>query len=371
MRNTKPKFSSIRDVPDFADADDLATEATARAAADAVNAAAVTTEQTARIAGDAALSSAIAGKASLGHTHTSGDVTDFAEAARDFIGAALVAGSNVTITVNDGADTITIAAAAGSPGGSSGQVQYNNAGSFGGFAGLTVSSSSPNILGTAQGTTHVAMRAKGAVSHGSTTAIFDVVNSSDRQQFVVMPDSSGAARVAIGNATEFPELHFRDPGFGGGALGTDKIAVSYGQMIFTTGSLGHCKFSASGVTGTIQLGIQDAVYTNQIGGPGNVYLRVGKHFGGTNVASSKALYLQGPQGTGTGDCGPIEMQTAPAGSTGSSFNALVTALKVDGSKVSGETRMLLWDVDKGALSRVTVGAADSGGTGYKLLRVPN
>lgn len=43
----------------------------------------------------------------------------------------------------------------------------------------------------------------------------------------------------------------------------------------------------------------------------------------------------------------------------------------DGNSTATETRMLLWDIDKGALSRVSVGAADSGGTGFKLLRVPN
>lgn len=36
-----------------------------------------------------------------------------AEQARDTIGTALVAGTNITITVNDGADTITIDAAGG------------------------------------------------------------------------------------------------------------------------------------------------------------------------------------------------------------------------------------------------------------------
>jgi hypothetical protein len=39
------------------------------------------------------------------------DTTAEAERIRDVIGTALVAGSNITITVNDGADTITIAAA--------------------------------------------------------------------------------------------------------------------------------------------------------------------------------------------------------------------------------------------------------------------
>lgn len=49
----------------------------------------------------------------------------------------------------------TLGITSASPGGSSGQVQYNNAGAFGGFAGLTVSASSPNVVVTAQGAAHV------------------------------------------------------------------------------------------------------------------------------------------------------------------------------------------------------------------------
>jgi hypothetical protein len=45
--------------------------------------------------------------------------TALAELIRDTIGTALVAGSNVTITVNDGADTITIASSGGGGGGGS------------------------------------------------------------------------------------------------------------------------------------------------------------------------------------------------------------------------------------------------------------
>lgn len=48
------------------------------------------------------------------HTHPSSEITDFAEAVRDRVGSTLVAGSNVTITVDDPGDTITIAASGGS-----------------------------------------------------------------------------------------------------------------------------------------------------------------------------------------------------------------------------------------------------------------
>ena len=47
------------------------------------------------------------------------------------------------------------------------------------------------------------------------------------------------------------------------------------------------------------------------------------------------------------------------------------AAKFDDNATAGNTRFLIYDVDNGMLERVTVGAADSGGTGYKLLRIPN
>jgi hypothetical protein len=49
----------------------------------------------------------------------------------------------------------------------------------------------------------------------------------------------------------------------------------------------------------------------------------------------------------------------------------VNSLKLDGDNTSGNTRLLLYDVDNGQLERVTVGIADSGGAGFKLLRIPN
>lgn len=45
--------------------------------------------------------------------------------------------------------------------------------------------------------------------------------------------------------------------------------------------------------------------------------------------------------------------------------------RLDGSITPGDTRLLLWDVTAGAMKRVTVGAADSGGIGYKVLRIAN
>jgi hypothetical protein len=43
----------------------------------------------------------------------------------------------------------------------------------------------------------------------------------------------------------------------------------------------------------------------------------------------------------------------------------------DANTTAGNTRFLIYDVDNATLERVTVGSADTGGTGYKVLRIPN
>lgn len=57
---------------------------------------------------EAALDELDTEKAAASHTHTAANVTDFDEAARDAIGAALVAGTAIDLTVDDGGNTITI-----------------------------------------------------------------------------------------------------------------------------------------------------------------------------------------------------------------------------------------------------------------------
>lgn len=56
------------------------------------------------------LQTALNGKSATGHTHTASEVTDFSEAVDDRVAALLVAGSNVTLTYNDAANTLTVAA---------------------------------------------------------------------------------------------------------------------------------------------------------------------------------------------------------------------------------------------------------------------
>lgn len=75
----------------------------------------------------------------------------------------------------------------------------------------------------------------------------------------------------------------------------------------------------------------------------------------------------------------VYWQTATAGSQTAYWRlrlthnggALADVLGAGRTGVAGSTGLWLYDEDNATLEQVTVGAADSGGTGYKLLRIPN
>lgn len=103
------------------------------------------------------LQTALDGKASTSHTHTAGDITDFSEAVDDRVGALLVAGANVTLTYNDGANTLTIASTGGGGSGTVTSVDVS-----GGTTGLTFSGGPVTTSGT------ITMAGTLAVANGGT-----------------------------------------------------------------------------------------------------------------------------------------------------------------------------------------------------------
>ena len=49
----------------------------------------------------------------------------------------------------------------------------------------------------------------------------------------------------------------------------------------------------------------------------------------------------------------------------------VETVRIDSSTTAGDIRLWLYDASADSLKRVTLGATDSGGTGFKVLRVSN
>jgi hypothetical protein len=68
--------------------------------------------------------------------------------------------------------------------------------------------------------------------------------------------------------------------------------------------------------------------------------------------------------------GDIFVQTTAGGNINMAQGA-TTVGRFDNNSTAGNTRFLVYDVDNATLERVSVGAADSGGTGFKVLRIPN
>lgn len=54
-----------------------------------------------------------------------------------------------------------------------------------------------------------------------------------------------------------------------------------------------------------------------------------------------------------------------------SGGSIVEGLRINKNSTAGDTSIMIFDVDNNTLERVSVGSANSGGAGFKLLRIPN
>lgn len=106
---------------------------------------------------------------------------------------------------------------------------------------------------------------------------------------------------------------------------------------------------------------------NQSGSVVGVLARNGSSGGLGIEAAAAKLHL----GTGGSAAGGVDIYTSAASAPIAFRPEGVEAARLDKSAVAGDTRLLIYDVDNAALERVSVGAADSGGAGFKVLRIPN
>lgn len=91
---------------------------------------------------------------------------------------------------------------------------------------------------------------------------------------------------------------------------------------------------------------------------------------GANVAAG-SLTIQAGLSTGNAASAAVNLAVGVPGAAGAALQAALTGVACSHSVTAGDTLLMVYDVNGAALRRVSVGANDSGGVGFKLLRIPN
>jgi hypothetical protein len=265
----------------------------------------------------------------------------------------LVSGTNIK-TVNStsllGSGDIVVSA---SPAGSSGQVQYNNAGSFGGTAAVVYATSGTHVQVSAVAAGSVPLSLKGAAS--ATGNLFQALTSASAVWARLFPnvgngvslylsgyDAGGTGRgftmrgdSSTGSAvftTDITAGFLMDDVYigsnvAGSTMNYAKAGMMVGRNVATAWTLTHGAYFSDVAARSVSLSAADAytsAVTNTVGGA----FSINGGSGGPSNSVGGAVTIKGGQGRGTGVGGVVLIQTAPAGSSGSSLNALVTQVTV-------------------------------------------
>ena len=176
----------------------------------------------------------------------------------------IVAGTNVTITPSGGTGAVTINASGGTPGGSTTQLQYNNAGAFGGTSGLTW-----NGTNLSMATGNIAITSNGSFTQ---TGSANSVNNAFQTQNPNAGTSAGTA-ISLQSATSTFELAYMGdnatsgpPSFTGGP--SSQAAYIYtgpgttAPIVIGVGAAQVAQFTGTGTTLNGTLGTGGAAVAN-------------------------------------------------------------------------------------------------------------
>lgn len=281
----------------------------------------------------------------------------------------------------DDAGTDTQLGVGGSPGGADTQIQFNNSGAFGGSANLTWNGTTLSAGGftNASGGANSEAFGAGAVATGAQGSAFGWGAQASNTNTSSFGGGSWAKQswtLALGYAS----LANADSAIAIGALadasGANSIAIGRGTSNLQAESVVIGRNATATAANQFVAGAASYEFNDVYFGQGvtnatpTAYTIHGTGGSGTDIAGAD-IQIAGGIGTGTGASGSVKIQTAVPGGTSSTPNTLSDAAEFDDSTTAGDTRFLLYDVDNGILERVTVGAADSGGAGFKVLRIPN
>jgi len=261
--------------------------------------------------------------------------------------------SSTTIYANtDGSTTWAAAGGGGTPGGSSGQVQYNNAGAFGGAAGFTFNGTATLTLGvaaTSTGSLVLSNATSGAATLTSDAAnTLALRNSTNAQTFNVYntyTDASNYERAFLGWFSNDFYISTQKSGTGGGRA-----------IVFQTNNTSRWFIEAT--SGNF-LAVSDN--TIDIGSSGTNRPRTG-YFGTSVVApafigstSMSAPYITLTQGTITADAPQLNGSV-----TWNNSGVTFTGWKLNVTDTASASASLLMDLQVGGTSQFKVNKAGVG-----------
>ena len=313
----------------------------------------------------------------------------------------LVSGTNIK-TINStsllGSGDIVVSA---SPGGSSGQMQWNSSGSFAGAAAVVYATTVTHVTMTAQGATIVPLMVKGAASQSgnltewknSAGTTLASISSSGRlgmnDQYGTPHSFSFDLRALLlrynDSVTGFASFN-GNTAINGSGLGlgicngspnysvfSDTNSLKLGNICVSSNAIPTAPPSGASfriVNNTLQRNDTFFIAASPVGGANNerqdgIHVMVsgssGLIAGTAAAANGGSVFIALGAAAGSGVPGSFEVRTL----------AGAAKFQVDGNTTSGETPLLLLDLASGTMKRVSIGAADSGGVGFKVLRVPN
>lgn len=149
---------------------------------------------------------------------------------------------------------------------------------------------------------------------------------------------------------------------GGASMPLHLSANNLGKWDVEADAAGTSTLSSENATAIIKAGGTD--------GADNRVLYLSGGGAAADVARGAYIALHGNENGGTGQV-HITAGNVSGGTIRAFAGAGAEKLRLDSSSTATHTALLLYDVDNATLERVTVGAADSGGAGFKVLRIPN
>lgn len=262
-----------------------------------------------------------------------------------------------------------------------------------GDSALFTGGANPGALGVVIGTSATAAHPGSVVLGASAAASFSSAVAQNTVTIGNAATSSKAGTTVIGGAAT--TVQATSTVIGSGATATNAIkssSIVIGQTANAAGSFSVVVGTGSVITSdqsiAIGAGATDiAANTCQIGtantqiitfvlGNGNTHpsptavtMRFTNGAGVDNAAGD--ISVQAALSTGAAVPSRLLFKVGAAGASGAGLQVPFNGLVLDASTTADDIRALVWDVTAGASVRVSRGIADSGGVGFRLLRVPN